>query len=148
VSRLGLGSGGCALVAGTAQELGHLGLHGSLDEQPGAKTGDIFQHLDQITLPSEQGVDLGAEPIGGRYSTGHGRGSSFVSLQASKGTYVRRHLHRCWDTTLEKASVVTVEGETATPERLEVLTGQTVFWAITNTRDITVTDERLIVPIQ
>jgi hypothetical protein len=26
VSRLGLGSGGCALVAGTAQELGHLGL--------------------------------------------------------------------------------------------------------------------------
>jgi hypothetical protein len=55
---------------------------------------------------------------------------------------------RQWSESLEKASVVTVEGETATPERLEVLTGQTVFWAITNTRDITVTDERLIVPIQ
>jgi hypothetical protein len=55
---------------------------------------------------------------------------------------------RRWVDSLEKASVVTVEGETAKPKRLEVLTGQTVFWAITNTRDITVTDERLIVPIQ
>ena len=36
MSRLGLGSGDGALVAGTAEELGDLGLHGSLDEQPGA----------------------------------------------------------------------------------------------------------------
>jgi hypothetical protein len=55
---------------------------------------------------------------------------------------------RQWSESLEKASVITVEGETARPERLEVLTGQTVFWAIANTRDITITDERLIVPIQ
>jgi hypothetical protein len=55
VSRLGLGSGGCALVAGTAEELRHLGLHGALDEQPSAKTGDSFQHLDQVTLPGEPG---------------------------------------------------------------------------------------------
>ena len=55
---------------------------------------------------------------------------------------------RKWSESLEKASVVTVEGDTVRPERLEVLTGQTVFWAIANTSDITVTDERLIVPIQ
>lgn len=53
-----------------------------------------------------------------------------------------------WADSLGKPSVITVEGETVTPDRLELLTGQTVFWAITNTRDITVTDERLIVPIQ
>src|SRR4029453_2669484 len=99
VSRLSLGSGGDTLVAGTAEERGHLGLHGGLDEQPGAKTGDIFQHLDQVTLPGEQGVDFGAEPIGGRYSTGHGRGHPFVSVRGFEGTYVRRHLHRYWDTT-------------------------------------------------
>jgi hypothetical protein len=55
---------------------------------------------------------------------------------------------RRWADSLEKASVITVEGETATPERLEVLTGQTVFWAVTNTKDITVTDERLIASIR
>jgi plastocyanin len=55
---------------------------------------------------------------------------------------------RQWSESLEKASVVTVDGETVRPERLEVLTGQTVFWAINNSNDITVTDERLIVPIR
>jgi hypothetical protein len=85
VSRLGLGSDGGALVAGTAEELGHLGLHSSLDQQSGAKTGDILQHLDQVPPSSEQAVDLGADAIGGRYSTGHGRGSSFVSLRGFEG---------------------------------------------------------------
>jgi len=55
---------------------------------------------------------------------------------------------RRWVDSLEQASVITVEGETATPGRLEVLTGQTVFWAITNAGGISVTDERLIIPFQ
>jgi len=55
---------------------------------------------------------------------------------------------RRWTESLERASVITVEGETATPDRLEVLAGQTVFWAIANTTGITVTDERIMVPIQ
>jgi hypothetical protein len=55
---------------------------------------------------------------------------------------------RQWSESLEKASVVTVEGDRVRPKRLEVLTGQTVFWAINDTKDITVTDERLIVLIQ
>ena len=80
MSRPGLGSGGCAL-AGTAQELGHLGLHGGLDQQP----GDILRRLDRVTLPSEQGGDLSADPIGGRYSTGQGRGPSLVSLRGFEG---------------------------------------------------------------
>ena len=55
---------------------------------------------------------------------------------------------REWAGSLEKALVVTVEGGTVTPERLEVLTGQTVFWAIARANNISITDERLIVPIQ
>ena len=55
---------------------------------------------------------------------------------------------RRWADSLDKALVVTVEAQMAIPEGLDVLTGQTVFWAITNASEISVTDERLIIPIQ
>jgi hypothetical protein len=56
---------GRALVAGPAEELGHLGLHSSLDQQPGAKTGDILQDPNQVTVGSEQGIDLATDATGG-----------------------------------------------------------------------------------
>ena len=66
-----------------------------------------------------------------------------LSVDSSDAEACRR-----WSESLEQASVVTVEGNSATPERLEVLTGQTVFWAISDASDITVTDERLIASIR
>ena len=89
-----------ALVTGPAEELGHLRLQRGLDDQPGTEASDLLQHVDQVTVTAEQGVDLGTDPLAGRYSTGHGRGSSFADCQVLKGTYVRRHLHRQRDTTL------------------------------------------------
>jgi hypothetical protein len=56
---------GRALVAGPAEELGHLGLHRSLDDQAGAQAGDILQDPDQVTVTSDQGIDLGTDAIGG-----------------------------------------------------------------------------------
>jgi hypothetical protein len=56
---------GRALVAGPAEELGHLGLHRGLDDQSGAQAGDILEDLDQVTVGGEQGIDLGTDAIGG-----------------------------------------------------------------------------------
>ena len=58
-----------ALTAGvpvTAQELGHLGFHGGLDDQPHAQPGDLLQDLAQVLLGGEQLVDLGADAFGSR----------------------------------------------------------------------------------
>jgi hypothetical protein len=81
VARLGLGSGACALVAGTAQKLGHLGLHGGLDQQP----GDILQRLDRVTLPvNRASISARIRPVGDpRPDTGVG--PSLVSLRGFEG---------------------------------------------------------------
>ncbi|MFL6250824.1 MAG: hypothetical protein ACJ75N_09905 [Actinomycetes bacterium] len=47
----------------TAQELGHLGFHGGLDDQPHAEAGDLLQDLPQVLLGGEQLVDLGADAL-------------------------------------------------------------------------------------
>jgi hypothetical protein len=98
-SRAGILGARCSLVAGTAEELGYLRLQRGLDDQPSTEASDLLEHVDQVTVTGEQRVDLVADPPGGRYSSGHGRGSSFADWQVLKGTYVRRHLHRRWDTT-------------------------------------------------
>jgi hypothetical protein len=46
-------------IALAAQELGHLGFQGSLDDQP----GDLFQDLAQVLLGGEQRIDLGADAL-------------------------------------------------------------------------------------
>ncbi len=48
-----------------------------------------------------------------------------------------------WTASLEEGSVVVVEGDRAEPPEVEILTGQTVFWAVSKASGITVTDERL-----
>ena len=58
--------GGRALVAGPAQERLDLGFQRGLDDQPGAEAGDILDHLAQLTLPAEQGIDLGTDLLGRR----------------------------------------------------------------------------------
>jgi hypothetical protein len=69
VAVTGTGAGvlgvGRALVASPAEELGHLGLHRGLDDQAGAQAGDILQDPDQVTVGSEQGIDLVTDAIGG-----------------------------------------------------------------------------------
>jgi plastocyanin len=47
-----------------------------------------------------------------------------------------------WTTALEEGSVVVIEGDRAEPSEIEILTGQTVFWAVSKANGITVTDER------
>jgi len=64
-TRAGVLGVGRALVAGPAEELGHLGLHRGLDDQSGAQAGDILEDLDQVTVGGEQGIDLGTDAIGG-----------------------------------------------------------------------------------
>ena len=67
-ARPGIRAVGRALVARPTEELGHLGLHRGLDHQPGAQPGDLLQDLDQVTRTVEQGIDLAADPLSGRYS--------------------------------------------------------------------------------
>ena len=42
---------------------------GDLDEQPDAEPGYIFENLAEFTAGAEDLVDLGAEPLAGRYSS-------------------------------------------------------------------------------
>ncbi|WEB44046.1 hypothetical protein MOV08_35370 [Streptomyces yunnanensis] len=65
-----------ALVAGTAEEGVDLGFHRGLDDQAGAESGHVFQYLDQVAVTGEQGINLGTDGLGGRYSSGHERGSA------------------------------------------------------------------------
>ena len=64
------------------------------------RRGDVFDHPTQLALSAEQGVDLGTNLAGRRYSNGHGRSPPFGELVAHEGTYVRCHLHQRQDTTI------------------------------------------------
>ncbi len=59
---------GGALVAGAAQELLDLDLHGGLHDQPSAQARDLLQLLGKVDATPEQGIDLAADLLGGRYS--------------------------------------------------------------------------------
>jgi plastocyanin len=49
-----------------------------------------------------------------------------------------------WLKALQNGQLITVEGERARPETVEILAGQTVFWAVVKSGGITVTDEILV----
>jgi len=49
-----------------------------------------------------------------------------------------------WTASLEEGVVVVVEGDSTKPSEVEILTGQTVFWAVAKGRGVTITDERLV----
>lgn len=49
-----------------------------------------------------------------------------------------------WTDALSKGSVIIIEGDNARPRKLEILTGQTVFWAVQKAPGISITDARLI----
>jgi len=65
-SRPGVLGGGRPLIAGPAQERLHLSFQRGLDDQPGTQARDVLDHLAQLTLPAEQGVDLGTDLLGRR----------------------------------------------------------------------------------
>jgi hypothetical protein len=54
-------------VALPAQEHGHLGLDRGL-QQPGTEPGDLLQCIGQVSAGGEHLVDLGTQPLSGRYS--------------------------------------------------------------------------------
>jgi plastocyanin len=53
-----------------------------------------------------------------------------------------------WQKALKAGSLVTIRGASARPRRVEILTGQTVFWAIEQAEGITITDSRLVLDTQ
>src|SRR5581483_2853346 len=62
---------GPALVAVAAQELGDLGLEGTLEKQASAEAGHVLQGLAELAFfvgLLEEVVNLGTELVGGRYS--------------------------------------------------------------------------------
>src|SRR5271166_4182586 len=62
---LASGQAAVALVAFAAEELGDLSLQGRLHQQLGAEAGDFFKDLRQLPILGKQGVDLGADTVGG-----------------------------------------------------------------------------------
>ena len=51
---------------------------------------------------------------------------------------------RDWFASLEQGTVVLVDGDRAEPSKLEILAGQTVFWAVQKADGISITDARLV----
>ena len=69
-------------VAVPSQELGDLGLEGTLHQKADAQVGHFFQDLAELTLGVEQLVDVGADALDGGYSFRHGLRVSFPCSQA------------------------------------------------------------------
>ncbi len=51
-----------------------------------------------------------------------------------------------WLKSLSKENLVTISGDKVEPRKLEILTGQTVIWAIEKAPGISITDSRLLTP--
>jgi hypothetical protein len=71
--------GTAALVAATPELLTDDLFDDALEGQPHRQASDLLDDAQQLAAVGEQLVDLGADGLSGRYSWGHGRGSSFVS---------------------------------------------------------------------
>jgi plastocyanin len=49
-----------------------------------------------------------------------------------------------WLAALAKGTLITIKGDEAVPDRVEIITGQTIFWAVENASGITITDARFV----
>jgi hypothetical protein len=52
-------------VAFTAEELGDLGLQRGLQDQSGAKAGDVLEDLAEVALGGEQSINVSTNTVGG-----------------------------------------------------------------------------------
>ena len=73
----------------------------------------------------------------------HGSGLSGVVVVRSPARNDKKS-QRAWVKALSKGSLVHIKGGKAKPGKLELVTGQTAFWAIESAPGITITDERLL----
>src|SRR2546430_12157805 len=64
------------------------------DDQAGAQPGNILDHLAQLTLPVEQGVDLGTDLLGRRYSNRHRSEEHTSELQSQSNLVCRLLLEK------------------------------------------------------
>jgi plastocyanin len=71
---------------------------------------------------------------------GKARGQIRVKMVEAK----ERNDCKKWLEALAKGSLITVNGEKADPKRIDILAGQTVFWAVQKASGISITDTRLL----
>ncbi|MGH2688393.1 MAG: hypothetical protein ACRDKW_06255, partial [Actinomycetota bacterium] len=73
----------------------------------------------------------------------HGSGLDGIVHVKDPGCGDRREFER-WQKLLAKGTVVMIEGTGVEPREVEIVTGQTVFFAIVKAPGISVTDERVL----
>lgn len=78
-----------------------------------------------------------------RWVDAHGSGLSGVVVVRSPEKTDKKS-QRAWIKALSKGSLVHIKGGKAKPAKLELLAGQTAFWAVESAPGITITDERLL----
>jgi plastocyanin len=81
-----------------------------------------------------------------RWVDAYGSGVSGVVVVRDPGCRNAEELKR-WRASMEKAALVTVSDRSAEPGKVEITTGQTVFFAITKGPGISITDERLLAKV-
>lgn len=81
----------------------------------------------------------------GEYRWTDAYGSQLAGLVRVKDPHVEDHgeLQR-WQESLKKGTVVMIEGARTEPQEVEIVIGQTVFFAVTKTSGVSITDERLL----
>jgi plastocyanin len=105
------------------------------------RKGEIFDS----TAIEETAVYTHAFGLPGEYRwiDAHGsRVAGLVQVRAVDGadkTQVEK-----WKATLGTGALITINGDKVTPQRLQILVGQTVFWAIEKAPGISITDARLV----
>ena len=67
-----------------------------------------------------------------------------IVVKSPKGT--DKKSQQKWLAQLETPSLITISGDKASPQKLEIITGQTVVWAIEKAAGISITDARLVAP--
>jgi len=81
----------------------------------------------------------------GEYRWTDAYGSGLGGLVRVQDPHIEEHgaLQR-WHELVKKGTVVMIEGKRAEPREVEIVIGQTVFFAVTKTSGISITDERLL----
>jgi hypothetical protein len=81
----------------------------------------------------------------GEYRWKDSYGSTIGGVVHVKDPGVRDHDQlRGWRDSLKKGVVVMISEDRAEPDEVSIVTGQTVFFAVTKTSGVSITDERLI----
>ena len=106
----------------------------------GEGAGDTF---DSAALSSEAVYTHAFGTPGDYHWVDANGGPASGTVQVRALAPVNKEEFEKWVGALKNGALITINGDKATPERVQILVGQTVFWAVEKAPGISITDARL-----